>query len=142
MEEKKKVRILIKEPNKEPYEKVVDDELETFQEIVGGLIECVEMPGVKNVDIIVNEEGKLDRLKGNFWLPEYEDCIVGTCYIVGYNPDEGTNVDLTDKQIKQVKKYIDTYKLPEGMDLYEDFYLLKAYMTKKYQAMKRKNAEM
>ena len=142
MEEKKKVRILIKEPNKEPYEKVVDDELETFQEIVGGYIECVEMPGVKNVDIIVNEEGKLDRLKGNFWLPEYEDCIVGTCYIVGYNPDEGTNVDLTDKQIKQVKKYIDTYKLPEGMDLYEDFYLLKAYMTKKYQAMKRKNAEM
>lgn len=142
IEKPKTVRILIKEPYKEPYEKVVDNNLETFQEIVGGLIECVEMPGMKNVDLFVNEEGKLDRLQGNFWLPEYEDCAVGTCYLIGYNPKDGSNLDLTDKQIKQAKKYIDLYKIPDGMDLYEDFYILRALMTKRYNIQKRKNAEM
>ena len=141
-EKKKTVRILIKEPYKEPYEKVVDNDLETFQSIVGGLIECVEMPGMKNVDLFVNEEGKMDQLKGNFWLPEYEDCVVGTCYLIGYNPEDGSNLDLTDKQIKQAKKYIDLYKIPDGMDLYEDFYTLRAFMTKRYNIQKRKNAEM
>ena len=142
MEKKKTVRILIKEPNKEPYEKIVDNELETFQGIVGGLIQCVEMPGMRNVDLFVNEEGKNNCLKGNFWIPEYEDCVVGTCYIIGYNPADGSNKDLTDKQIQQAKKYIDIYKIPEGLDLYEDFYVLNMLMNKKYKMQKRKNAEM
>mgnify|MGYP003293114903 CR=1 FL=1 len=125
-EQKKIIRVLVKEPYKEPYLKEIEDTLENLQEIVGGYIECVEMPGMRNVDLYVNEEGKLDRQTGNFWLPEYEDCVVGTCYMVGYEPEEGESIDITDRQIKECEKYIKAYELPKGMDLYNDFYILEA----------------
>lgn len=136
------IRVLIKEPEKEPYEKEIENTLENLQHIVGGRIESVEMPGMKNVDLYVNEEGKLDRLKGNFWLPEYEDCVAGTCFIVGYDPKTCDCASLTDSQIKKCKKYIKTYELPKGLDLYEDHFILKACMMKRYEIQKRKNAEM
>ncbi len=136
------IKVLIKEPDKEPFEKEIENTLENMQQIVGGLIQCIEMPGMKNVDLFVNEEGKLDSLQGNFWLPEYEDCVVGTCFIVGYNPQTGDSVSLDDKQIKKCKKYIKTYELPKGLDLYKDHQILKAYMMKRFEIQKRKNAEM
>ncbi len=136
------LKVLVKEPNKEPYIKEIEPELKNYQEIVGGLIECVEMPGVKNVDLYVNEEGKLDNLPGNFWLPEYEDCVVGTCYMVGYDPEECENVSITDKQIKECTKYIKEYELPEGMDLYLDFKLLQPYMMNKFKKNMKKKMEM
>lgn len=136
------IKVLIKEPGKEPYEKEIENTLENLQHIVGGHIESVEMPGMKNVDLYVNEEGKLDRLKGNFWLPEYEDCVAGTCFMVGYNPETCDCVSLTDNQIKKCKKYIKTYELPKGLDLYFDHQILNAYMMKKYEIQQRKNAEM
>lgn len=142
-EQKKMIKVLIKEPYKEPYVKEIIDELKSFQEIVGGHIECVEMPGVKNVDIYVNDEGKLDKLAGNFWLPEYEDCVCGTCYMVGYEPETGDNISITDNQIKKCLKYIETYKIPDGLDLYEDFYILNAFMQARFKAeQKKKNAEL
>ena len=138
----KMVKVLIKEPGKEPYEKEIEDTLDNLQEIVGGYIGCVEMPGVKNVDLYVNEEGKLNKLPGNFWLPEYEDCACGTVYMVGFDPETGDNISITDNQIKKCKKYIKTYELPKSLDLYKDFQILKAYMTKRYEIQNRKNAEM
>ena len=50
-----KVKVLIKKPGQEPYIEEVENKLETFQEIVGGYIECVEFPGLENVDLFVNE---------------------------------------------------------------------------------------
>jgi hypothetical protein len=117
---KNKIKILIKEPYKKPYIKEVEDELKTFQNIVGGLIECVGCPTVKEIDLICNEEGKLDSLPGNFFIPEYEDCLVGTAFAVGYN-DEGDFVSVTDEQAKKVTEYMDKYELKENEDLYLDF---------------------
>ena len=141
-EETKIVRVLIKEPGKEPYEKEIEDKLSVLQGIVGGYIECVEMPGVRNVDLYVNEEGKLNKLPGNFWLPEYEDCACGTVYMVGFDPDSGENISLTDNQIKKCKAYCKTYELPKGLDLYEDYYIVKACMIERYKHQQKKNAEM
>ena len=56
--ENKVLKILVKEPDKEPYIKEIEHSLEAMQEIVGGYIESVEMPGMRNVDLYVNEEGK------------------------------------------------------------------------------------
>ena len=97
MENKKMLKVLVKEPYRQPYVKEIEDTLDDKQLIVGGLIECVGMPDVKHVDLYVNEEGKLDRLPGNFWLPEYEDCVVGTCFMIGYDENTGENISLTDK---------------------------------------------
>lgn len=137
----KLIRVLIKEPYREPYIKEIEDTLEAKQMIVGGLIECVEMPDVKNVDIYVNEEGKLDHLPGNFWLPEYEDCTVGTCFLIGFNPEDGENVSITDKQIEKCKKYIKTFEIPIGFDLYADYYPLCAYMKNQGKAYQKKKQE-
>ncbi len=90
----------------------------------------------------VNEEGKLNKLPGNFWLPEYEDCACGTVYMVGFDPDSGENISLTDNQIKKCKAYCKTYELPKGLDLYEDYYIVKACMIERYKHQQKKNAEM
>ncbi len=140
--EHEKIKVLVKEPYKEPYVKVIEKDLENYQEIVGGLIECVEMPNVKGVDLYVNEEGKLQGLQGNFWLPEYEDCVVGTCYMVGYNANTGDNVSITEQQISNCKKYIEHFKIPNDRDLYRDFDELQNYMKLQEKKYKRQTAEM
>jgi len=132
MEETKMIKVLIKEPDKAPYIKEIEDTLEAKQEFVGGLIECVEMPGIEGVNLFVNEEGKLDKLQGNFWLPEYQDCVVGTCFMLNYDYDEDENLNLTDKQIEKCINYISNYEILKGMDLYLDYYILEPYMKSKY----------
>ena len=58
-----KIRVLIVEPNKEPKQAKIEHNLETLQEVVGGLIEFVELE--YNIDVICNEEGKIDNLELN-----------------------------------------------------------------------------
>lgn len=53
----KEIRVVIIEPGKPSYRKTIPNTLEAFQDIVGGYIEVVPLPG--NVRMIVNEEGKL-----------------------------------------------------------------------------------
>ncbi len=136
------IKLLIKEPNKEPYIKEVENTLKSFQDIVGGYIECVEMPGIKNVDIFCNEEGLFEQLPGNIWIAGTGDCIKGTCYMVGYDEESGESVDLTDRQIKACEKYINTFALPTGADLYQDYFLLVPEMAAKSEKYFKKSMEM
>lgn len=143
MEEVKKIRLMIKEPNKPAYVTEMEDTLQNMQKIVGGMIDCVQMPNVDNVDIFFNDEGKLEQLDGNVWLAGTGDCIVGTIYMVGYDEESGDSVSLTDKQIKECEKYIKTFSLPEGMDLYADYFLLVPIMYDKSEKYLNKSlAEM
>lgn len=137
-EQSKKIIVLIKEPYKEPYVKEIENTLKAKQEIVDGYIECVSLPKIKGVDVFVNEEGKLQNLEGNFWLPHYDDCVVGTCFMVGYDNRNGDSKSLTDKQIKFCKEYIKNFEIPIGLDLYEDFNILKPYMMQQQKVFDRK----
>ena len=138
MSEIKTIKIMIKEPNKEPYIKEIEDTLENLQAIVGGLIDCVEMPGVRNVDIYFDDEGLLKHKPGNIWLAGTGDCIKGTCYMVGFDPKEGENISLTYTQIKQCERYVKTFELPKGADLYADYFWLVPTMYKKSEQYLRK----
>lgn len=133
------IKILVKEPNKAPYVKEIEHKLENLQEIVGGFIECVEMPGAKNIDIYVNEEGKNMHLPGNMWIAGTGDCIVGTCYMVGFDSRTGDNISLTDKQIQTCKKYIDKFALPENCDLYLNYFSLVPEMFAKSEKYLKKS---
>lgn len=93
-----KIRILVVEPNKEPYQLKIEHQLENLQQIVGGLIEFVELE--HNVDLICNEEGKLNNLKFNRVLTN--DVICGTFFIAGHH--KGETISLSKKQIKKYKK--------------------------------------
>lgn len=136
--EKRKIKVIVKEPYKDAVVKEIVDDLKTIQGIVGGYIEVVSFPTVKGVDLLVNEEGKLDKLAGNFFIPHYEDCVVGACMITGYN-DEGEFISLTDKQIEKANAYIKAFELGKEFDLYRDFEFLNRVMQRK---MKEFNSEM
>ena len=93
-----KIRILIVEPNKEPRQAKVEHTLQNLQNIVGGLVEFVELE--HNVDLICNEEGKLRSLELNRAITN--DIIAGTFFIAGQH--KGETISLSRKQIRKYKK--------------------------------------
>ena len=103
---KKEIRVLIVEHDKAPVEKVIKNELEALQEIVGGYIEC--LPLDDETTIICNEEGKINGLPLN--RPLYTDdgklydIIVGTFIISGDDVKNGEFVSLGDEQLNKYKE--------------------------------------
>ena len=87
-----KIRILIVEPDKEPYKKKIPHTLKDMQKVVGGLIEIVELE--YNVELICNEEGKIYNLPMNRAIQN--DIIAGQ--------HNGETISLSKKQIKKYKK--------------------------------------
>lgn len=93
-----KIRVLIVEPNREPYKKRINHTLEDMQNVVGGLLEYIELE--HNVDLIYNEEGKIYNLQMNRAIQN--DIIAGTFFIAGQH--KGETISLSKKQIKKYKK--------------------------------------
>jgi hypothetical protein len=90
------ILVVIVEPGKKPYKKLIPNSLSTKQDIVGGYYENVfigEQDG-KRFGIGVNEEGKLMGLPVNRILVGF-DVLVGPMFITAYNY-EGDSVTLTD----------------------------------------------
>lgn len=93
-----KIRILVIEPNKEPYQLKIEHKLENLQQVVGGLIEFVELE--HNIDLICNEEGKIYNLEMNRVITN--DVICGTFFIAGQH--QGETISLSKQQITKYKK--------------------------------------
>lgn len=79
---------IIKEPGRAPEIVEIPDELENYQGIVDGYIECVRWDD-EHV-LIVNEEGKLRGLDKNFRYGG--DIIVGTAIWVGVDGEDFTDI--------------------------------------------------
>lgn len=94
-----KIRVLIVEPGKEPYETRIENTLGTLQNIVEGYIEMIEME--KGVDLIINEEGKLMNLPFNRYITG--DMLVGTIIVAGTK--NGETISLSPEMIEKYKKY-------------------------------------
>ena len=86
----KKITVLVLEPGKEPYVKVIESSLAGLQKEVGGCIQAL-YPFDDPVALIVNDEGKLIGLPWNRPLRDSDgfiyDVIVGTCLVVGLTKD-------------------------------------------------------
>ena len=106
-----KIKVLIVEPEKEPYVKEIDSGLESLQHEVDGDIEAF-YPTADEVAFICNEEGKIIGLPLNRAVRgddgEMIDIIAGTFMIVGLG--EGNFSSLDEKMIE---KYSDKFKSPE-----------------------------
>ena len=102
------MKIVYVNPNEKPYELEINKELEQYQQLVGGYIECV-YPYDDNAVMVCNDEGKLDRLPLNRGIYDGTgrliDVIAGSFFIVG-DDGEGDFCSLTDEQIK---KYLAMY---------------------------------
>ena len=94
------IKVLLVKPNDVPRVMEIEDELETYQNLVEGYIECIYPFGDDNVCIVCNDEGKLKGLAPNRFIKG--DLIVGNFVIVAYQ--NGDFISLTDKQITTYKK--------------------------------------
>ena len=105
------MKVLVVEPEKEPYVKEISSGLSSLQKEVGGYIEAV-YPFEDPVAIICNEEGKLEGLPLNRALRDEDghvyDIIAGTFLIAGLSEDNFCSLDDT-----QVEKFSALYKSPE-----------------------------
>lgn len=75
---------IIKHPGQSAFTRDIENTLQAFQDLVGGHIEPVWMPG--GICMIVNEDGKWLDLQPNFRMGN--DLIVGTAVFVGVSGEE------------------------------------------------------
>ena len=105
------MKVLVVEPEKEPYVKEISSGLSSLQKEVGGFIEAV-YPFEDPVAIICNEEGKLEGLPLNRALRDEDghvyDIIAGTFLIAGLSEDNFCSLDDV-----QIEKFSAMYKSPE-----------------------------
>ena len=84
------MRIIYKEPGKEPRTMIIPNTLKMLQDLVGGCIETLKI--ADNVVMIFNEEGKLLDLAPNFFVGAIADVILGPVIIAGEDGDEFTSL--------------------------------------------------
>lgn len=96
------IKVLVVEPNKLPYEKVIPNRLKDKQQIVNGYIEYVRLLDDDNVVLICNEEGKINGSELNRDIGY--DIIAGTFIVVRECVDDGEDRSLTDEQIEKYKE--------------------------------------
>lgn len=96
------MKILVVEPDMQPYVKEIDGSLKSMQRIVDGFIEIVA-PYDDKVVLVCNEEGKLMDMPANAILRDMQgmpyDVIYGTFFLAG---DTGEDCcSLTEEQISR-----------------------------------------
>ena len=105
------LKILVVEPNNNPYVKDIEKGYKSLQNEVSGYIEVV-YPFEDQVALICNEEGKLMSMPLNRALYDETgkiyDIIAGTFLVVGLSEDDFT--DLSDELIQKFKQH---FKNPE-----------------------------
>ena len=105
------MKILVVEPNNNPYVKDIEKGYKSLQNEVSGYIEVV-YPFEDQVALICNEEGKLMSMPLNRALYDETgkiyDIIAGTFLVVGLSEDDFT--DLSDELIQKFKQH---FKNPE-----------------------------
>lgn len=116
-----KIKVVIKKVGRSPIVTIIEDDLKTSQRIVKGRIEIV--PVANGIDMIVNEEGKMNGNKPNFYFTQngYTDLIFGDVLFTGVDYEEGTQESLTDGQIQYVLDWLNTCRKPNGDEQGEEF---------------------
>lgn len=96
------IRVLVIEPDKPPYEKVIPNTLEAMQKTIGGHIELITLSDTAN--ILYQEAGKILGLQPNRRFKN--DILVGTFMIVGSDGSE----DFCSLSPKDVEKYMKRFQ--------------------------------
>lgn len=114
----KKVNILFVEPDSLPIEMEINNDYRTIKGLIGGLIECP--PIFSDVEIIIDEEGKLKQLPLNRILTNQGrivDMLVGPIIIASYD-EEGEMTSLSPELMNKYKEiFSKTFIEIEALDL-------------------------
>lgn len=105
--ETKKIKVLVCRPNEAPQVEEHAETLETWQGLVGGLIQVI-YPHDDDTCIILNDEGKLLDMPMNRLLKDDAghayDVMCGTIVIARAPMDSDTFASLTDEQVAKYSK--------------------------------------
>ena len=93
------MRVLMKEPGKDPHTMVIPNDLGTLQQLVNGYIEVHKL--TDGLVMIVNEEGKLKGLEPNFYVDRLKDTILGTAIFCGEDGEEFADINEHDLVVLQ-----------------------------------------
>lgn len=105
-----KIKVLVLN-DLELKEKEIDNSLKALQNEVGGYIEIPSFSrklSENNIDMIINEEGKINRLQPQLAIYQDNkivDVICGNIIFASANED-GKTIGLTDEQIEIVKEVL------------------------------------
>lgn len=104
----KKIKCLLKEPQKEAVEIEIEDTLENYQKLVDGDIEVVSIGRYRNIlpnniVFVVNDVGLLIGLKPN--IMHGLNYLAGNIVVAKTN-SLGEFIDLTKEDIKLTKSYL------------------------------------
>ncbi|MBO5160281.1 MAG: antirestriction protein ArdA [Lachnospiraceae bacterium] len=109
--QKSKLKVLVVEPDKEPYVKFIEPGYRALQEEVDGTIQCT-YPFADLVGIICNDDGKWMGMPLNRALRDDEgkvyDIVAGTFVIAGLTEDDFCSLD-----DDMIEKYTHMFKYPE-----------------------------
>lgn len=111
MKTKELVKVITKQPGKEPEIKEIGTSLEDYQNEVKGYIESIPFPGEDTIDIILNDMGKVNGMDENIIVPEYGDILMGPLVFIGVDTDAYQWRSLTNKEINIVLDYIKHNKI-------------------------------
>ena len=108
------MRILKVAPEEQPKELEIDNNLESMQSVVGGMIQAI-YPFEDTVALICNEEGKLLNLPYNRALRtpdtnQIYDIVCGTFFLCNAPAESDTFTSLTKEQLERYKEY---FRKPE-----------------------------
>lgn len=103
----KLIKVVIKEPNKEPEVKEIVNSYRNISNICHGLIDFTYLPTDESVDVILNDESLMNGMEPNVVVPESENVWAGPLIFAGNDPETGETISLTDRQIEKVMKYIE-----------------------------------
>lgn len=104
-----KIRVLALLPTEYAKPVTIDNTLESMQQFVGGLIECLPLDDPDaDIVLVCNDEGKLLQLAPNRWLWGGLDLLVGPAFIAAGDA-EGNLCSLSDAMMD---KYLNLFKEP------------------------------
>lgn len=117
------VKVVVKEVGKElEVREVAKVDLKFMQTVVDGYIEMPCMSRAlsgADVDIVINEEGKLIGLEENIAIMQGHkviEMLVGNVVFVGHD-GRGNNIGLKDEQIELIKKVISNGAVYKGSEI-------------------------
>jgi len=108
-EEVEKIKVIIIEPDEEPYIKEIYNTLKDKQEIVGGIIQCIPtfFSETESYDFICNDEGKLLGLPLNRYIYDKQDVISGNFIVAKVDINEGEYISIDDNEIEFLMKKLE-----------------------------------
>ncbi len=104
-----KIKVIVAEPNKDPYVKEIYNTLKEEQKLVGGLIQCTPsfFDDKDTYDFMMNDEGKNMCLPLNRYIYDRQDIVAGNLVIVKVDNELGEFISLEDNEIDSLIKQID-----------------------------------